>query len=253
MSKRNKIGPKLKSYSVDPEKQTILKGLIGLGFLIAFIGIIGYINISIGTSSSSFSQEEFKWIGLLIIGLLIAVISWLTKRSNLQKQIDVHRDGIAWRKGHNVQYHPWEEVESIRTQLVHRYFGGRRLWTTHYYQVQFAGGDILSFGNAYRDVEDLAKFVKKKVLPVLYRRIADKYNAGKHVDFGDVGISRDRGVKIGKKTIPWDAINRVFVKNGVLYIEKAGERKRLSIKLALVPNADILVTMLNQITKSDTL
>jgi transposase len=77
-------------------------------------------------------------------------------------------------------------------------------------------------------------------------RAHEAYQAGASVDFGPFSVSR-AGITKGKATLPWEQVEQVELRQGVLHIRKKGERRDWAFAMASkIPNLPVLMALANQ-------
>jgi hypothetical protein len=161
----------------------------------------------------------------------------------------VYTNGFAYSDHKGVQTWRWEQVQDITANVVRHYTNGIYTGTTHNYSLVKTNGDKLVLNDALKDIEALYTHLQNNTLQQRYQRLADEYNQGNLVTFGQVTIGKQLGIQIGKKTYPWDQIQQVGINKGVLSVKKKDGKwfSGASATAGSIPNLHVLLSIINQI------
>jgi hypothetical protein len=113
--------------------------------------------------------------------------------------------------------------------------------------VQCNDGRKFVFKDTLADVEDLGRTIQEEVTRRALPRVLEAYNTGQTIPFGKLSISH-AGITKGQETLPWDHVERVWLSQGELIVEKVGQRLRWSsFRVLEIPNLFVLLAIVNQI------
>lgn len=184
----------------------------------------------------------------IILGLLSLIYFW-GAYSNWHKAIVLYQNGIACNDRKGLRAWRWDEIASITAAITRHYTNGVYTGTTHKYTLIHNQGDKISFNDSFGKVEDLANAVREQIFPHLYKKAADAYNSGQTVTFGQLSLSRDGGLQIGKKTYPWSEIAQVSIEQGYIKVAQKGGGwfSGALVTASTIPNLDIALSLINQL------
>jgi hypothetical protein len=183
---------------------------------------------------------------LLLVGLATAWGAY----DNWQKLVVIYQHGFAYRDRRGIQTYRWDEIESFFSAVTKHYTNGVYTGTTHVYTIlKKDRADRLVLNDAITKVEEVANQIRDGAYPLMYKRCADTYNSGQQMTFGPVTISKSGGIQINKKNYPWDQVARVTLHQGSIQVAKKGGGwfSGASVAAAMVPNVEILLSVIDQV------
>ncbi len=192
-----------------------------------------------------------------VIGALIAfVIAILIIRSIYRRRklgAVVFTNGFAYSDHKGVQTWRWDQVQDVTANVTRHYTNGIYTGTTHIYTLVKTSGEKLVINDNIKDVGEFYNHLQNNTLQYRYQRLADAYNRGETVTFGPVTIGKQGGIKIGKKTFPWDQVEQVTIEKGVLSVKKkdGGWFSGATATAETIPNLHVLLSIINQIVGLD--
>lgn len=229
----------------------LIAGLIFLGGSM-LVGLYGLYDtwITYTTMGPSLVWKNFGVYALIavILGALGLWGLW-SAFNNWQKGVVIYQNGIAYNDRKGLRAWRWDEIASITAQIVRHYTNGVYTGTTHKYILVNNQGDKIILNDGFSKVEDLANTVREQIFPLLYKKAADAYNNGQTVTFGQLSISRNGGLQIGKKSYPWAEIQQVSIEQGYIKIAKKGGGwfSGASVMAGATPNLDVALSLINQL------
>ncbi len=182
--------------------------------------------------------------------LALMVFFFLSLRS---LRVSLHNDGISYRSLISEKEMRWEAVERFYYEAIKRSINFIPVGTYYLYRLVDAEGKKIRVGNRIEHPAQLGQKLIELTYPALYRKIADRYNNGEDLDFGAIRVSRAGGIKVkklfGYKGIPWDQVSSYAIQQGNFYIWRKEEKRTTGWGLRHVPNAFVLLGLLNSIYK----
>lgn len=174
-------------------------------------------------------------IGLLVFGLL-----------QLQYEIRLYKQGMVERLGKWVHSARYEELKIWRRTTRVSHISGTLIGIRHIYWIQFPGGLRRPFFWDYgrsKTGELLSNLICQALLP----QATAAFNQGQDVVFGEVLLNQE-GLKMGRQTFLWSEGYHVHLAQGVFTIMTTqARRRRKTIEFAKVPNAFVLLNLLQSI------
>jgi len=182
--------------------------------------------------------------------LALMVFFFLSLRS---LRVSLHKDGISYRSLVVEKEMRWEAVERFYYEAIKRSINFIPVGTYYLYRLVDAEGNKMRIGNRIEHPAQLGQKLIEQTYPALYRKISERYNNGQDLDFGSIRVSRAGGIKVkklfGYKEIPWDQVSSYAIQQGNFYIWRKGEKRTSGWGLHHVPNAFVLLGLLNSIYK----
>lgn len=194
-------------------------------------------------------KDMAPWlIGAFIAFLIAALLLWELYRRR-KKGAVVFANGFAYSDHKGVQTWRWEQVKDVTANVVRHYTNGIYTGTTHTYTLIKNNGDKLVVNDALKEAEAFFNHLQNNTLQQRYQRLADEYNLGSPVTFGQVTIGKQTGIQIGKKSYAWDEIQQVGINKGVLSVKKKDGKwfSGASATAGSIPNLHVLLSIINQI------
>lgn len=194
-------------------------------------------------------ETMLPWLVAAAVALLIlAVLLWKIYSSR-KKGAVVYSDGFAFSDRKGIKVWRWEQVHDVTANIVRNYTYGIHVGTTHIYSLINTQGDKLEINDSLKDVENFYTHLQNHTLQLRYQRLADRYNQGEEVVFGPVSISKQNGLRINKKSYPWDTIEKVTINKGVLSIKKidGGWFSGATASSGTIPNLHVLLSIIDQV------
>ncbi len=228
----------------------IFLGAGGLKVLFAFINAYN--------ASQRYGPAVFgkRLVGPLIFGLVLGALglwaAW-SAYANWNRMVVVYTHGLALRDRKGVRFWRWEQIEALYRLVVKRYVNGIYTGTTHTYTIGLGQGGRERFDDRYQNVEKLGNMLQGRTFNHLSARAVEAYNAGRKVQFGRVALDK-AGITVGKKTYPWESVEQVTVRQGVLWVRSkdGGWSGRASAVVSAIPNLVVLLSFIDQIVGVDT-
>ncbi len=239
------------------------KNRIGsLGGAVVFLGAGGltvlFAFVNAYNASQRYGPAVFgkRLVGPLVFGLVLGALglwaAW-SAYANWNRMVVVYTHGLALRDRKGVRFWRWEQIEALYRSVVKRYVNGIYTGTTHIYTIGLGQSGRERFDDRYQNVEKLGDVLQGRTFGHLYAHAAEAYNAGRKVQFGRVTLDKG-GITVGKKTYPWESVEGVFVRQGVLRVMKksGGWFSGASVAVNTIPNLTVLLSLIDQIVGLNT-
>jgi len=207
----------------------LLLNLVGSVF-VAAMGVIMLIGALVTASSGGGNAILFAGLGLIYaVPGALWFIGTIRKRD---LRVVVSPEGLSYTKAGKTDLIRWDDIAVVR-QAITRV---QHTFTVRSCNVQLRDGRKIRFNNALKNAKQLITTIQRAVTPRILARARQDYNAGQAVPFGKLSISR-AGISKGKKTLPWDQVERVTVDKGTITVKKQGSLfKWASATVAETPN-----------------
>jgi hypothetical protein len=167
-------------------------------------------------------------------------------------QLLVFPEGLAETKQEQTSLIRWDDISHSWQSVTKHYRNGINSGTTHLYTIQTKDGQQYKFNDTYKNVEALGNLIQDEVARRIFPVVAQAYNAGQTVNFGQLNISK-AGINNGKETIAWDEVKDVKLQSGIVTIKKEGKWLNWkNVTVAQTPNIFVFLGMVNQIVGVNT-
>lgn len=230
------LGPELETYR-------------GNKIVMVFVAILALMPAAIaGLAFTTTTDKGFQIFALILLAVPIFFIFWLKSI-----RVSLHNDGISYRSLFGEKEMRWDAVERLGYEAVKRSINFIPVGTYYLFRLKDAEGKKMRIGNRVEHPAKLGQKLIEQTYQGLYRKTVDHYNTGEELDFGAIKVSRTAGIKIkklfGYKEIPWDQVSSYAIQQGNFYVWRVGEKRTSGWGLHHVPNAFVLLGLLNSICK----
>ncbi len=224
--------------------------------LTATVVIVGFFAFIFGTPLAAppvNTHGLMIYVGV-VLGLLVLFGGWL-----LSIKVRLHPDGISYQSWFGSKEIRMDELERFYYSSVKRSVNFIPVGTYYKFKLIDSSGKKISFGNRVERPSALGPKLVQHTLSPLLEKAARLLRSGQEVDFGAIRISRDQGLKVkksawlglGKRTeeIPWDQVSEYRIDRGHFYIFRTGQKRTTGPLISQVPNAFVLLALLEGIYK----
>ncbi len=181
---------------------------------------------------------------------LIAVgVAWL-----LPVTLELRPDRISYRSAFRVREMRLDALERFYYKAVSVRLYGIALGTRYSFKLVDHGGQTISLGMRMRKPRDLGEKLVEYTSLHLARKCARSFDSGREVDFGYIRLSRSAGLQVKKPAfrglwrridrIPLDQVSQFGFRRGRVLIWRKGEKQTTGPLIHKVPNAFVLVGLL---------
>lgn len=185
-----------------------------------------------------------------VLAVLVLLFVWL-----LSLRVSLHQEGISYHSLLGEKEMRWDELEKFYYTAAKHSVNFIPIGTYYWFKLIDVHGRKLSFGNRIEHPSELGAKLIEHTTGSLLPKAADWYNNGVELDFGPLRISRPGGVKrkkwVGFKEIPWDQVASYAINEGRFYIWQVGEKRTSGYRLGKVPNAFVLLALLDEIFRPE--
>ncbi len=240
LSQSHNLGTLIAEHRANPKAQSeaLLAGwgLVAVGAVFALIGLF---------------VSKGEWPDLLVaaVGLpvaLIGVVALVKRQRQRDLCVQLFTNGFTRTIGGQTVAVRWNEVAEVWQNVIQSYRGSVRTNTTHIYTVRLTDGRKFIFNNQVDKIAGLGAALQQQCAEVMLPRAREAYQAGASVVFGPFSVSQ-AGITKGNATLPWEQVEQVELRRGVLHVRKKGERRDWAFAMASkVPNLPVLMALANQ-------
>jgi len=152
----------------------------------------------------------------------------------------VFKNGFIYARGRKYRVVRWDQIVAV----FQKHTAGRYS-SSHTYIVRVQEGREIQIGDAVNRVIDLGTMIQREVTKLLLPRAIASYKNGEALSFGKVNVNR-QGVNNGKEMIPWDQIDAIEVRSGLIVVQKYGRVMKWStVREHETPNVYILQNLVD--------
>ncbi len=234
------LGALIAEYHANPraQRETLLAGwgLVAVGAVFALIGLL---------------VSKGEWPDLLVsaVGIPVALIGVIALAGRQRRRdlcVRLFMDGFTHTLAGQTVVVRWVQVAEVWQNVIQTYHGSVRTNTTHIYTVRLTDGRKFVFNGQVDKIAGLGAALQQQCAAWMLPRARAAYDAGELITFGPFAISRD-GITKGRATLPWEQVQQVELRQGVLHIRKKGERRDWAFAVASkIPNLPVLMALVNQ-------
>jgi Family of unknown function (DUF6585) len=193
-------------------------------------------------------DNGFRIFALALLAIPVFFILWLRSL-----RVSLHNDGISYRSLFSEKEMRWDAVERFGYEAIKRSINFIPVGTYYLFRLRDAEGKKLRIGNRVERTAQLGQKLIDRTYPELYCKAVERYHNGEELDFDAIKVSKTGGIKIKKlfdyKDLPWDQVSSYAIQQGNFYIWRAGEKRTSGWGLHHVPNAFVLLGLLNSLFK----
>ena len=240
LSQSHDLGGLVAEHHANPKAQSEAL-LVGWCFIIAgaFMALVGW----------QVSKGEWPELLIAAVGVPLAVIGAIVLIGRQRRRdlcVRIFADGFTRTLAGRTEVVRWDEVAEVVQNVTQTYRGNVRTNTTHIYTVRLTNGRKFVFNGQVDKIAGLGSALQQHCAAGMLPRAREAYQAGESVTFGPFSVSR-AGIAKGKATLPWEQVEQVELRQGVLHIRKKGERRDWAFAMASkIPNLPVLMALANQ-------
>ena len=185
-----------------------------------------------------------SFLGIVLVAMMAILVIHARRSSN--RSIRVYPEGLIFiTLGGNGEsdVFAWEQIESVRQQIVRGAVNGVPVGTTHNYILRRNDGKEIRFDDFVTNAETLGATIQRETFPFLMRRVRAAFDTGQTVSFGKLHVSQS-GLSDGNETLPWKEVEEVKVAEGVIHVRKHGQWLRWShAPISETPNVFVFLAL----------
>jgi hypothetical protein len=202
------------------------------------------------TSEKNASSAGAEWIvaGFVAVGCIAAAGFIFYAFQKSRHQILLHERGLVELRGNQIHSARYEDLQIYRRSVQVSAYGVVQIAKATDYTMQFPHGSRSSV-----DWSQGSRLVGEIIQDLIYQHQVSQANAalaqGQDVIFGQVRLN-NQSLSIGRTTLLWSEVDRVQLIEGTFYVFRPNsERFAASIEFASVPNAFVLLALLQRFGK----
>jgi hypothetical protein len=191
-------------------------------------------------------------VALAMFTLPTGVIGFLWCLSAVSLKVALHEGGLVHTKFGKSRQIAWEDILAVKQAITEVYTNGAYSGTTYRYALELEDGTSIVYTN-YRlqKVEKLGGVIVEKTTEVLLPQAIRRYEKGKVVEFGKLGVS-EKGLHYGSSLLKWKEISGVKLEEGYVKVSKRGKWLNwCNIAVASIPNPYVFLNLVNSIVGLD--
>ncbi len=238
------LAPPLEEFKGN--KVTLLAVVIVVG---GFAGLIGK---GLASPPDPVTDRSLIIYGVVVLALLALFAGWI-----LSVRVSLHPDGISYQSWFGSKELRLDELQRVYYSSVKRSVNFIPIGTYYKFKLIDSSGKKLSFGNRVERPGVLGPKLVQHTHPALLNNAVRLLQSGQEVDFGKIRVTRDRGVKVTRpawlglrvrtEEIPWDQVSGYRIDQGHFYIFRQGQKTTTGPLVSQVPNAFVLLALLDGI------
>jgi hypothetical protein len=162
-------------------------------------------------------------------------------------RVVICEQGLVYSKSGRAQPVRWEDITSV-WQLYRR---GSQAAIRYTLEIKGQKDLLILTSDQFPGMEKLGDILQQQVTQRLLPQYAKTLNQGGRVRFGQLAVDR-QGITAGKKTVPWERIQQLSIRRGVVMIKQEGQWIAWPRVMARdVLNLYIFLSLMGQIIKID--
>jgi hypothetical protein len=199
----------------------------------------------------------FGILGLVIvIGLFFIVMAFMTPNLNSKraaKRLHLFERGLILADASGpVAFYRWDSI-SVLQAITQRYVNGVYVGTTYVYTLLTRDGTKVKVTNFYEKPQEWGPAIQASITGAQLPNVLAALDSGADVPFGPLVINRG-GIATGSKSLRWDEIKEIDIRQGYLRIKKASGWSRWSTKpVSQVPNFFVFFAAANHLRQANPL
>ncbi|MGW6707753.1 DUF6585 family protein [Streptomyces sp. NPDC054956] len=196
----------------------------------------------------------FAILGLACFVLPGLVFVWILAQSpNLSrkqaaKRIHLFEEGLVVSDATGpVSGFRWDSM-TVLQEITQRYANGIYVGTTYLYTLFKQDGSKLKLTNFYADPERWGREIQREITRTQLPGVMTALEQGATLHFGDISVTSG-GIATAKRGgVHWGEIQKIEVKDGVVFVAKAGKLLSWSnTRVAKIPNFFLFLTVVDQL------
>ncbi|GLV83438.1 hypothetical protein Slala03_31270 [Streptomyces lavendulae subsp. lavendulae] len=170
----------------------------------------------------------FSLLGLLVFVLPGLFFVWRLlqtpnfNRKQAAKRIHCFDHGLIVSDRDRPVAFRWDSA-SVLQQITRRYANGVYVGTSYLYTLFKPDGSTIELTGFYADPEVWGAAIQHEITRAQLPRALDLVGRGETVRFGDVAVNAHGMATAKRGSLPWSAVERVEVKNGVVFVGRSGK------------------------------
>ncbi|MFD8978337.1 DUF6585 family protein [Streptomyces sp. NPDC059564] len=169
---------------------------------------------------SLFGLLVFVLPGLLFIWQLLQAPNF--NRKQAAKRIHCFEHGLIVSDRSGPVAVRWDSA-SVLQQITERYANGVYVGTSYLYTLFKRDGSTIELTGFYANPEVWGAAIQHEITRAQLPGVLDLLSRGGTAHFCDIAVNAGGMATAKRGTLPWSEVQRVEVKNGMVFVEKAGK------------------------------
>lgn len=249
------LGPAVREHRT---RLSYLLGTTGIGLFLTLAGVLGAVQF-VRRALQDPSGETIA-IGLLTtLPFLLGgggTLWWATRRFG--KVVTLHQGGFYYRDRKGEWVVPWSAIDGVYQKIVRVYRAGVEVDVRDVYTIALQDGQTLEIDYHFEDVEAFGYVLTTALSGQRLDACRQAFSAGETLDFGAIRVDRT-GIAADGKTLPWQDVESVAWKAGILSSDQAfvqikrtgGLLAWAKVPVERVKNYHLLVSIVADLGKSE--
>lgn len=195
----------------------------------------------------------FSLLGLLVFVLPGLLFIWrLLQTPNFNKKqaakrIHCFEHGLIVSDRDRPVAFRWDSA-SVLQQITRRYANGVYVGTSYLYTLFKPDGSTIELTGFYADPEVWGAAIQHEITRAQLPGALDLVGRGETVRFGDVAVNAHGMATAKRGSLPWSAVERVEVKNGMVFVGRSGKLLAWSnTPVRKIPNFFVFLAVVDQL------
>lgn len=224
--------------------------------IILLCGLATFLPITRGIYQTSTSYSQFgliygirlniSWYLLSFIAFLTSIFLLVLIMLQSPKYVSIHKKGLII-KGNKVTNILWKDITGISSKTVRHKLLFLNLSTSYLCKIHLKGGSTIRIHPAIRNQPDLISYIKSQIYPAIFKQYQQYVSKNGNIKFGPLTF-QNKYIMHQQKIIPWENIESMCIESGNLFVEFIDKKRKLQIPTENIPNIELLLLLINQIT-----
>ncbi|MGO4458494.1 DUF6585 family protein [Streptomyces sp. M-16] len=195
----------------------------------------------------------FSLLGLLVFVLPGLVFIWLLLRTpnvsskQAAKRIHCFEHGLIVSDRDRPAAFRWDSA-AVLQHITRRYANGVYVGTSYLYTLFKPDGSTLELTGFYADPEVWGAAIQHEITRAQLPGALDLVSRGEPLRFGDLVVDAHGMATSKRGSLPWSAVERVEVKNGMVFVGRSGKLLAWSnTPVRKIPNFFLFLAVVDQL------
>jgi len=181
-----------------------------------------------------------SWFIFATILLVILAGYILTRFLISSQRIEIFENGIQYRSIFLRRHvYTWSEMSGIASSATRFTFLRKDMRIIPSGVIYLYSGKSIVLTNRFQNIPRLVEIVKSKTYPLIWLTLKSSYRSGGTAQFGPLTLTREH-LQIVKRSIPWEAINKLKTDSGFLVVELRDDPAQ-KVPISDIPNLELLL------------
>ncbi len=225
-----------------------------LGFAALYFGITATINAIEKFGPAIFWNVSKGYLLSAILSGLLFIILFVLSIPKQGLQIDISEDGFILYKGKQVNQWYWSSINKIKIKVARQRILKKEARRSYKVLISCNDDMQLKLNDSLENIDNFIQILRDKTYSNLLRQARSAFNAEEYINFGRLLIHQQQGLLIGRKHIPWEHIEHIAIKKGLISFKIKDRKRAYKLPLHQLENIDILLALIEtrkRISQSD--